>query len=80
MPDLQLNHDQKMMLAELGDGEVIDAIIEGARQRVFKEFEKADPMERMQIGAKLDALADVRRELQSVINEASESGRIARIQ
>jgi hypothetical protein len=77
--DLTLNAAQRALVAELAEGPVLDAVIDAARWRAFKQFEKADPMERMQIGSTLDALKAVRSELQTVINEAAVSGRIPRI-
>ena len=59
--------------------DVIGEIISGVRWRLFKEFEKADEPGRVDIGHQLDALAEVRRELQTIINEVSESGRIDRL-
>ena len=78
---LSLTVNQKALLAELlREGEdVIGPIVERVRWRLFREFEKADISGRIEIGHQVDALAAVSRELQIILNEVNESGRIDRL-
>ncbi len=89
---MQLSRDQKFMLAELmqEDGNVIAAIGEAVRARMFREFENVQlpkglhapdhrDNQRIAIGRKIDVLADVMREFKTIANEVAVSGRIDRI-
>ncbi len=61
---------EKTLLKQCHESKLLERVVREARYRIFREFEKASPDQRELIGHKADALAEVRRTLETIIEEA----------